>query len=828
MCATCMSNHYVAAGECIPCHDETASIRIATFIAVVLVLTLVLFSCRRRLGRLRRKYGFMWRNILRIFTINLAYSQINCSLPTVITLPLPKLYLEFLERFNWVNIDIISLLSLRCIQAKPIDDFQLRVVLAAAVPVFIVGLALLLFLCQRQMLMRLGRKHEQVLSSTATASTAARLADRKIRVRAIEYLYRAGDVDESGAMDEHEFKHVLHLLHHTRHHHKRLRLHDVRVLMKELGGVERESRQEQAERAERAERKLRDKKGKHTRGNGGKKKNYGDTNKQKKHRLSIFSGTNYKNEAEKSVLLSHTALLESAVDGTMEKIFGYWWVARAEIDRAWRNVVSVVLILLFLLHAPLSQRFIYYFACHAVPGEGEGDTQHYLRSDYAVECGTGKHQEFAPFVYFVMATFTFLLPLTVLSKLFHHRRHLYSPAIRQRFGFLYSSFNRGAEFWELHEVFRKLILTGLLIFVQEASYRAVAAIIVCIISVASLNYLKPHQNWIVFLVAQCSFFLSAFKYLALFLLSHSEGDDGEGSSESVVAAGCGGTITNNGTNNSSAAGNSSSSSSSNSSSSGGSGSGGGSREPEQSLTLGSLLVFLDLVFLIGSTLSCVAMVWLLRNDVRGMQGAEASKTSRKRMLHGALLELLRGKKSSSRLNLVVARKAIADQNARKAEDEFEEAHLTHVARLTKKQSVSKQRLEERLRKRKLNGLTMRATSKFETLERRSKIAVANRHKSEAQTQAKVTNSAPPTSAGAKTGNVSPPTSTGAKTGNVSPPTSASAKETHGAPAPAAGAKAKHARQRGKSCSEPRSRWWPRRPCDSDQYLRGRGRVGRTP
>ena len=75
-----------------------------------------------------------------------------------------------------------------------------------------------------------------------------------------------------------------------------------------------------------------------------------------------------------------------------------------------------------------------------------------------------------------------------------HRKSLHTAAIRQRFGFLYKPFHRGAEFWEILEVFRKLSLTGLLVFVTDDAYRAVTAVLICVVSVANLNYLRPQAS----------------------------------------------------------------------------------------------------------------------------------------------------------------------------------------------------------------------------------------------------------------------------------------------------------------------------------------------
>ena len=74
-----------------------------------------------------------------------------------------------------------------------------------------------------------------------------------------------------------------------------------------------------------------------------------------------------------------------------------------------------------------------------------------------------------------------------------NHKKLHTPEVRHKFGFLYAPFNRGGEYWEIHEVFRKLILTGLLVFIPESS-RPPVAIVVSVMSVASLNYVKPHKK----------------------------------------------------------------------------------------------------------------------------------------------------------------------------------------------------------------------------------------------------------------------------------------------------------------------------------------------
>ena len=100
----------------------------------------------------------------------------------------------------------------------------------------------------------------------------------------------------------------------------------------------------------------------------------------------------------------------------------------------------------------------------------------------------------------------------IIIVLFRNRHHLHSAYNRRRLGFIYKPFVVGAEFWELHEVFRKMMLTSILIFIPPTTRTAVA-ILICVLTVASLNYVQPHKNPVVFWVAETSFILTAFKYL---------------------------------------------------------------------------------------------------------------------------------------------------------------------------------------------------------------------------------------------------------------------------------------------------------------------------
>ena len=84
--------------------------------------------------------------------------------------------------------------------------------------------------------------------------------------------------------------------------------------------------------------------------------------------------------------------------------------------------------------------------------------------DYSVECWSDGYTVFAFYVVFMLVVFTFGLPLLVSGMLLINRKSLYNPKVHATMGFLYARFQKGLEFWEMHEVVRKCALMGLVRF----------------------------------------------------------------------------------------------------------------------------------------------------------------------------------------------------------------------------------------------------------------------------------------------------------------------------------------------------------------------------
>ena len=160
-----------------------------------------------------------------------------------------------------------------------------------------------------------------------------------------------------------------------------------------------------------------------------------------------------------NVVLSREAFVNAAIGHKLEAVLGTHWVKQVALSRARSERWSNTLILMFLMHAPVSQRLFYYFSCASV-----GDKE-FLVQDFSIECSwKSDYAVFAAYVIFMLVVFTFGLPLLVSGMLLTNRKTLYNPKVHATMGFLYARFQKGSEFWEMHEVLRKCALMGLVSF----------------------------------------------------------------------------------------------------------------------------------------------------------------------------------------------------------------------------------------------------------------------------------------------------------------------------------------------------------------------------
>ena len=104
--------------------------------------------------------------------------------------------------------------------------------------------------------------------------------------------------------------------------------------------------------------------------------------------------------------------------------------------------------------------------------------------------------------------------------------------------------------------------------------RAAVAVLCCVLACASLNYVRPHKNRVVFMVAEMSFLLTTFKYLTtVYMSTEAARITALAGADRVDSA----------------------------------------KLPAESLALAMVLISIDVFMFVGSGVSLVAVVVLLRN-----------------------------------------------------------------------------------------------------------------------------------------------------------------------------------------------------------------------
>ena len=135
---------------------------------------------------------------------------------------------------------------------------------------------------------------------------------------------------------------------------------------------------------------------------------------------------------------------------------------------------------------------------------------------------------------------------------------------------MYSSFTKNAEFWEVHEIVRKTLLTGVIIYLQSRpTIQSTVAVIICLIACCTLNYFEPHKNRVVFWLAQLSFIITSLKFTSAVVLTNARADEEEG--------------------------------------------------------IGTLMICLDLMFFIGSIVGTCIAIYLLWRKIKDIDKVERSK-----------------------------------------------------------------------------------------------------------------------------------------------------------------------------------------------------------
>ena len=107
LCSLCVEGYSRDVGTCLVCDDSSVPIRVGLLFGIVVILVVIILQCRKHVNRKWQMYRPLWRDFLRVVSINITFAQINSSLPTVLDIQWPPEWHRFVQNFAFVNIDLM-------------------------------------------------------------------------------------------------------------------------------------------------------------------------------------------------------------------------------------------------------------------------------------------------------------------------------------------------------------------------------------------------------------------------------------------------------------------------------------------------------------------------------------------------------------------------------------------------------------------------------------------------------------------------------------------------------------------------------------------------
>ena len=521
LCAVCQNGFTRIRGDCRKCYNTALQASLIIIIGVISIIVLV--WVRRQLKKIGAEARNTKKDITRIFIICLNLAQIQNSVKSVMSgIEFPDTVLKFFAMFNWVDLDIASLTGATCNSAV---DFRARLGFMSILPILVVILAFILY--------KRGQNNiaKKVLAHHDLSHEERALDYKKCHME----LFDMVDVDHSGSLDAGEVADLtkvvgLNTPEHPVTDEMSLRLIQSLCKSSYATTMNREVYMHCVLTGEMT---------KQLEGLFEKKKTSGKKSKKSKWRkLKVASKFgngkpyvgkgNQNKDSDKHVIKRRTSTMLHNDDDAHDVLVA-WNNRRKLVAASWSWPAQV----LMLLHTPISRKVFHYFDSDDIgvgptcnPKEGCTNYRGFLRADYRIQVSEGgvytdEYQQFLIVVMIVLICYTIALPVGMGGFIFTHRKSLYDPKVQQSFGWLYSRLTRNAEFWEVHEMFRKMTLTGIMVFApRNTAIRAAMCLMVCIIAQINLNYFRPYRSTLVFWVEQAAYSMALLVYICSMLFQN--------------------------------------------------------------------------------------------------------------------------------------------------------------------------------------------------------------------------------------------------------------------------------------------------------------------
>ena len=510
LCAVCLQGYNRVQGSCKKCIPAEERV---VYVAVALILLAVLLVMAIRvINKTESKVRYALRDANRIFLICLSLSQIQITVPQVIDIEWPPIILDFLDSFDWVNIDLAAITGATC---EASVDFRFTFICMALVPFVVFSLALSSYI----------RGTRLIKNRIAKLRKTSDQEKRREMLTCYVEIFRLIDCDHSGSISAHEFVDLLKLVGYDNVDGKLTEPVGLRIIhrltnstfasslsmKKFVDGMEKGKVVEVAD-ALLGKRKKR-------RSSGSKvfdaetKVGWGGTSNSSSNEIKKIKSKNLRRRGS-----IFTKVSKRGSHNILHNSDAFSFIIWNKHRKLVASSFSWAMQLLMLMHTPISRKVFQYLDCAKI-GRGRY-VKSFVRADYSILCRDidghydSAYVNFLPFVILVLFGFTLALPFGIVVFLIVQRNNLYSPSVLARIGWLYDRLNRGTEFWEVHEMLRKMILTGVVVFFpQDPAIKSVLALSICICAQVSLSLFRPHRSKTVFLTAQFAYAMALTMYL---------------------------------------------------------------------------------------------------------------------------------------------------------------------------------------------------------------------------------------------------------------------------------------------------------------------------
>lgn len=166
------------------------------------------------------------------------------------------------------------------------------------------------------------------------------------------------------------------------------------------------------------------------------------------------------------------------------------------VENVQRKHLSAVLLVTFLVYAPVSAVLFQTFACEEL-----GDGRNYIRADYRIECDSRRHQIFQVYAGFMILVYTVGVPLLYVALLSRNSDVLRHDALREADSSvatasdLWMSYKPNRFYYEVVECGRRVLLAAVVVFIYPNTAAQVAVtLVVAVFFLAVSEGLAPYKS----------------------------------------------------------------------------------------------------------------------------------------------------------------------------------------------------------------------------------------------------------------------------------------------------------------------------------------------